>query len=183
MIFKTSFQIVCVPNVQLPILETLKNVNVVHTLITFHGSFDPAFGITFANIGSAIVFLFSFAHSEFELHESPLTIQANWHQSQPFGPGFSDETGDIAPLQEELPRAGVFMGHFVTGMAVAGNEGISEVELIAVDGDEGTFEAGMARFDALYLGSGQDNTSLIVVLEAVVKPGSSVVSNRFTHMM
>lgn len=149
------------------------------SLVVFHGSFDPAFGIAFTDIGAAIVLFFPFANREFELHKSPLTIQANGDQSQAFGSRFSDECGDVTLMEKELPGAGIFMGNFLSGMTVAGDEGIGKIKLTTVDGDKGAFEARVAGFDALYLGAGQDNTSLIVVLEAVIKPGSSVVSDDF----
>jgi len=145
----------------------------------FHDSFDSAFGVAFADIGAAIVFLFPLTNREFKLHKSSLTIQANWDQSQAFGSRFSDEGGDVSLPEEKLPRPGIFMRHFFSGMAVTGDEGVGQIKLATMDGDKGSFEARMAGFDALYLGASQNNTSLVVVLEAVIKPGSSVVSDDF----
>ena len=91
MFSKATFEIISIANVQLSIFETLKNVNVEHTLIILHRSLYPSFRFSFADISAAIVLLFALTDSEFELHESPLTIQAKRDQSQAFGPGFSDE--------------------------------------------------------------------------------------------
>lgn len=147
----------------------------------FHCSFDAALGFTLADISSSVVLLFPSADSKFELHKSSLTIQANWHQSQAFGSGFSDERGDVALAEEELARPGIFMRNFFSSMAVAGNKGIGEVELTPVYCDKGSFEARMASFDASYLRAGQNNTSLVVILETVIVASSSVVSDGFVH--
>lgn len=152
-----------------------------NSLVAFHGSLDPTFGIAFADISPAIMLFFSFAYSKFQLYKLPLTIQANRDQSQAFSTGFSDKTGNITLLKEEFPGTSIFMRDFFPSVAVAGDEGIGEEELVTVDSDESPLEARMASFDALDLGAGQDNASLVVILETVIKSGSSVVSDDFYH--
>ena len=71
------------------------------------------------------------------------------------------------------------MGDILTSVAVAGDEGVGQVEFTPVDRHKGALEARVAGFDALYLGPGQDNTSLVVILETVIKPGSSIVGDDF----
>lgn len=151
-------------------------------LILFHDSFDTALDFAFSDICSTIVFFFSSSYGELEFHKSPLTIQANGDQSQAFGTDFPYKRRDVSFLEEKLSRPGIFMGNFLPGMAVAGDEGIGEPEFTIVDSHKSTSEASVAGFDASYFGTSQDNTSLKVVLETVVVASSSVVSNDFTHI-